>query len=1001
SVLIADWGPEGLQAYDELRPREMASGPWPFSVALADFNGDLRIDILAIGYGRPPTLMAYINGRDGFHPTSIARSDGGAIQPSALGAGDLDGDGQEEVILPHVDGSLSLVSLPGPALRVTKMDIEIPDVIDLATADLDGDGASEIVYLKADGTITTSETRFITPITPDQILSRLPESVRPPLVYHSFTVLPASQESPSLIVLPIHAVTGTFIALAEIGEPLPEPTYEVITADIEAVPQAATQAIEPILFAVPEEEPEVYLPESLLPPDPRALPPHRTPDILLYAGDEFARNVLGDRADQFAGFRFLRKAPGMVFNFQRQSILWQPDTEHLGAWHVEYEITYDIGVKPEAMVTDSVLVPETEIIRDQILIYVNDKPRITSMPESLRLLAGHPFNYRIQVEDRNSDASIDTRLESGPEGMSIDPDGTVSWHTNETHHDDYQVVLSASDGFDRDIQTFILNVNAQLTITSVVPHVAHVQKPFSSQVTVFQPGSKKDHVFSLLQMPDGMRIDPNGLISWTPTAAQVDTQFFQVRISDGTAEDVQDGWIYVNAPPRLVDAPPPAVTVPTGDTLRLSLEGRDPNRYHTLQWNLASGPVNMTIDSTGDLTWPTTLQNLDAARYVAELSDGIDRALFRGVVFVNSPISITSIPPDSAIVGQTYRYPIKTRDANQSSLLKFRRPTVVTDVDNSIAYVVEIQDDKFRQDLPRYLAQFKELKNIFINKPRRPQEGEVAEASRIDLKQHVKHLFQEGDQLVVVILRPEQGLIELEDVLWELFQGGRGIMPKYVPTRIPFVNYSLREFPDGMTVDDDGLVTWIPTFIQAGFHQVRLTVSDGYSRDEQSFQVYANYPPVIISQADTLALAEQRYVYQLRVDDKNKDAQLTYRLIKSPEGMKVDSKGMVTWIPSLEQLNWQEFEVEVSDGYAVDRQTTTLFANMPPRIISQPKPVALNNFDYTYRVVAEDLNRDDIRYKAVQLPRYSDFDPRTGLLRWRPRSLQRGPNDIAFEITDT
>jgi hypothetical protein len=150
-----------------------------------------------------------------------------------------------------------------------------------------------------------------------------------------------------------------------------------------------------------------------------------------------------------------------------------------------------------------------------------------------------------------------------------------------------------------------------------------------------------------------------------------------------------------------------------------------------------------------------------------------------------------------------------------------------------------------------------------------------------------------------------------------------------------------------------------------------------------------------------MALAEQSYVYRVRVDDKNKDAHLTYRLTKHPEGMQVDSKGVITWTPPLEQLNWQEFEIEVSDGHAVDRQATTVFVNMPPRVISQPKPVALNNYEYNYRVVAEDLNRDAIRYKATKLPRYSDFDPRTGLFRWRPRNLQKGPNDVAFEITDT
>ena len=52
-------------------------------------------------------------------------------------------------------------------------------------------------------------------------------------------------------------------------------------------------------------------------------------------------------------------------------------------------------------------------------------------------------------------------------------------------------------------------------------------------------------------------------------------------------------------------------------------------------------------------------------------------------------------------------------------------------------------------------------------------------------------------------------------------------------------------------------------------------------------------------------------------------------------------------------------------------------------------------------LVAEDLNRDEIRYRAIKLPRYSEFDEDTGRFRWRPRGVQKGPNDVSFEIIDS
>ena len=1028
-VLVADWRRRRLRASSEFRPQPIISGSRPFTVVVADLNGDVRRDLLIIGQGEHPQLIALINGRGGFNEVVITDPLSGPVLAAAIATGDLDGDGQEEVVLPHSDGSLTLVSMAGPRLRATRLDTVPGGLLDLAIVDVDGDGSADLLYLLPDGSLVFRDARFSAPLSPALIMSQMPAGVAPPDSYHSLTIITGIGDRPGQLLLSAASAAGPALIIADLPSgPFPPATEpSVALADLPAAtipPQAAAgelsalplvapplavAAATPPVVALEPEVPQVggdvYFQDRRLPPDPRALPPHRTPDVLLYAGDEFTRNVLGDRTEQFAHFRFLRKPPGMVFNFQRQAIVWQPTDLHLGAWNVEFEITFQTGVSYEDVVTDSAqdfkVVPELEVVRDQMLIYVNDKPRITSRPETGRLLAGNLFAYRIQVDDRNADARLDFRLESGPEGMILDRNGILTWRTNEAHHDNYQVVISATDGFDKDVQTFTVNVNAQLTLTSTAPNIARAQKLYNYEVTVFQPGSEKQYTYSLPQAPEGMTISQDGIISWTPTKAQLDTHHFQVRITDGISEDVQGGWVYVNAPPRIIDAPPAAVTIMAGDTLELNFKAADPNQISSLQWVISKGPLEMNIDSTGRLIWPTTLDDLDAHRFTVELADGMDKTPFRGVVFVNSQLTIESAPVDSAVVGRTYLYRVKTRDDNQATLLKFRRPTVITDLDHTHGYRVEVQDDKFRRDLPRYIARFKERKNIYVNRPQRPQAGETARAARVDLKEAVIHLFVDNEDLIVIFVSPLPGAVDLEDVLWEFFEGGRGLMPKYRAQPVPLVYFSLREFPDGMTVTDDGLIKWVPTPNQAGSHQVRLVVSDGYTRDEQAFEVYANYAPAILSQPDTLASSEKRYIYQLQVDDRNEDAQLSYRLIKAPAGMQVDSRGRVTWAPTVEQLNWHEFIVEVSDGHATDRQATTLFVNMPPRLISRPKPVALNNYDYSYRLVAEDLNHDPIKYKALKLPRFSEFDARTGLFKWRPRTLQKGPNDIIFEITDS
>ncbi len=1029
-VLVADWRRRRLRASSEFRPQPIISGSRPFTVAVVDFNGDVRRDLLIIGQGERPQLIALINGRGGFNEVAITDPLSGPVLPAAIAIGDLDGDGQEEAVLPHSDGSLTLVSMAGPRLRATRLDTAPAGLLDLAIVDIDGDGSGDLLYLLSDGTLVFGDERFAAPLNPAMIKAQLPAGVSLPESYQSLIVITGKGDRPGRLLLSAASAAGPLLIMADPPSgPFPPSTASAVALaaraaatippQVEAGELPALPLVAPPLAFPPAGPPgaalepevpgveggDVYFQDRRLSPDPRALPPHRTPDVLLYAGDEFTRNVLGERAEEFAHFRFLRKPPGMVFNFQRQAIVWQPTDQHFGAWNVEFEITFQTGVSYEDVVTDSAqdfkVVPKLEVVHDQMLIYVNDKPLITSHPDTERLLAGNLFAYRIQVDDRNADARVDFRLESGPEGMILDRNGILTWRTNEAHHDNYQVVISATDGFDKDVQTFTVNVNAQLTLTSTAPNIARPQKPYNYEVTVFQPGSERQYTYSLPRGPEGMSISQDGIISWTPAKTQLDTHRFEVRITDGISEDVQGGWVYVNAPPRIIDAPSAAMTIMAGDTLGLNFQAEDPNEISNLQWVISKGPLEMNIDSSGRLTWPTTLDDLDAHRFTVELADGMDKTQFRGVVFVNSQLTIASAPVDSALVGQTYAYQVETRDDNQATLLKFRRPTVVTDLGHTHGYRIEIQDDKFRRDLPRYIARFREQKNIYVNRPQRPGAGETAQAARVDLKEAVTHLFVDNEALIVIFVSPLPGAVELEDVLWEFFEGGRGLMPKYRAQPVPLVYFSLREFPDGMTVTDEGLIKWVPTPNQAGLHQVRLVASDGYTRDEQAFEVYANYAPAILSQPDTLASSEKRYSYQLQVDDRNEDAELSYRLIKAPAGMQVDSKGRVTWVPTVEQLNWHEFIVEVSDGHATDRQAATLFVNMPPRLLSRPKPVALNNYEYSYRLVAEDLNRDPIKYKALKLPRYSEFDARTGLFKWRPRTLQKGPNDIIFEITDS
>jgi len=107
---------------------------------------------------------------------------------------------------------------------------------------------------------------------------------------------------------------------------------------------------------------------------------------------------------------------------------------------------------------------------------------------------------------------------------------------------------------------------------------------------------------------------------------------------------------------------------------------------------------------------------------------------------------------------------------------------------------------------------------------------------------------------------------------------------------------------------------------------------------------FLNQPPIIISEPVITATEDQLYSYQVMASDPNGD-DLCYYLIIKPEGMSINSEnGLITWVPTNNQVGIHQIIVEVSDGKQSVTQNfeiEVINVNNPPQIISY-SPVNLN-----------------------------------------------------------
>jgi hypothetical protein len=987
-----------------LQPNGMRSGIGFLYIATVDWDRDGYDDLVGFSpEGDVLRTQAFYN-REGTlqvgeaTETPLPGLDG--LLPRAIADVDWDQDGFRDILLPFQNGDVIALTLSDESIAVEKLPVESGPLSDMKIADFNQDGFEDIL-------LVSGEMNIITLARGNEI------GLEEPADYFSLEEEGGTTQVFATLPVIVQGVyTGSVIAAGWDGN-----EAVLFITDLGQGPKPAAPALaqeykpeqEDVLEIIPEIEESLELPQI---PKPVAtmgqpLPKGILPRHVLTVNQAFAYTLPEAENREFYSFRWLQPPPkGMFFHYDSRSIRWVPDETQLGAFKLAYHVEWKVGedVEPVKSETDTLVtykvIPQLEGEDERLWIYVNDPPVIVSEPEGVEFVAGTKFVYKPLVLDRNPDKVLRFSLEEYPEGMVQAEDGTITWQTDSTHVDIYDVRLVVSDGFDRATQSFRLFARAGVKILSQAPTEAEVDEPYKYKVEVWRPNLEHILTYTLVDAPEGMVLSDDGLVEWTPSATQIDSQSFKVVVRHGVAADSQRVTLFVNHPPVIEEAPLPMNVVKLGEEYRFQIGVYDPNKDDELVYTAVEMPEGMRMDPfTALIVWEPTRDNIDFSKLIIDVTDGRDTRRIESDFFVNAPINIVSIPPMQATVNEPYRYQVMTADMNRGTLLTLNTILPLYPVANFRVYSVEIADDVYIENIDRYISDWENAPAVYLTEKGTP---DTLEVSRLNLKKYVRSIFWEKDRLYLVLESIDDRTVAIKDVLWEFFQGAKGKPPKVIVRKMGPVRYTLTEFPDGMEVDEyTGVIKWTPSIDQVDKQKVSLLVSDGYSKDEQEFEVYVNQPPVIVSKPPVAAMVGEVFKYQIQVEDKNTDADLVFSLLKAPQGMQMSKTGKVVWIPKESQINENEFAVQVSDGYRETSQSAKVFVNINPSIISSPRPVALTGHEYKYRVVAEDLNHDKIAYRAIKLPKYSSFNRKTGVFYWKPRPNQRGPNDVIIAAMDS
>ncbi len=192
-------------------------------------------------------------------------------------------------------------------------------------------------------------------------------------------------------------------------------------------------------------------------------------------------------------------------------------------------------------------------------------------------------------------------LKEAPSGMKMSPYGRIQWVPSSAQFDFQSLSYTVSDGYFSAEEHAQIYVNYPPSILSIPDTNASVNCLWQYEVKVSDLNTDSKINYELTKAPEGMVVSTQGIISWRPTSLQLNGHTFFVKVSDGMAEDVQKGRVFVNVKPRILSIPKPVAL--TGLKYEYQFDAEDPNG-DPMVYKAVRIPKYAKFDpSTGNLVW--------------------------------------------------------------------------------------------------------------------------------------------------------------------------------------------------------------------------------------------------------------------------------------------------------------------------------------------------------------------------------------------------------------
>ncbi|WP_159931097.1 Ig-like domain-containing protein [Oceanicoccus sp. KOV_DT_Chl] len=481
--------------------------------------------------------------------------------------------------------------------------------------------------------------------------------------------------------------------------------------------------------------------------------------------------------------------------------------------------------------------------------------------------------------------------------------------------------------------------------------------------------------------PAGMTISSEGEIAWTPGTADIGSHSIMVTVDDGRGGSAEQLFTLIVSP-RPNNAPvitsTPVLSGIEGQAYQYQIEVSDAEG-DALVYNVVLAPENMSVSSNGLVQWSPAVGSTGSYDIILQVSDGqivVEQTYTLAISpKPNTAPSITTVPLTNASEGSHYQYILTASDPDGDTLIfsLVTAPVSMTVIGDTISWI------------PTYSDAGEHSVLIAVS----DSQGGTA---------------SQGFTVIVADTNRDPEITSIPVVEIAEGQAYQYLLEANDADGDP-LNFVLVDGPAGLSIDGEGLISWVPGYDDEGQYHVAINVLDGKGgSSNHAFTLNVsstNRDPQISSVPVLIAKENVLYQYQLAASDDDGDV-LSYRLAIAPSSMIISTEGLISWVPDINSAGEQAIEVVVTDGDVnISQRFLIAISNTNQAPIAVPDSVSvLEGGAENFLLQATDSDGDALIFTLLTEPEYGTLLGSPPDLIYVPNSNYHGTDSLTFYVSD-